>query len=78
MKKFFIKNDKTTYKDELILILFVAVAVIIGILLIVLKPRFWIVTESVSLFTGVFMLFIAAMYIPCIIYRLFQNDKKKK
>ena len=78
MKKFFIKNDKTTYKDELILILFVAVAVIISVLLIVYKPSFWIITEGISLFTGVFVLFIAAMYIPCIIYRLFQNDKKKK
>lgn len=78
MKKFLIKNDKTTYKDELILILIVAAVTIIGVLLIVFKPSFWIITDSISYFTGVFALFIAVMFIPCIIYRLFQNDKKEK
>lgn len=78
MKDFFTKNDKTTYKDELILILLTVIVTIIGVLLIVFKPSFWIVSESVSVCVGVFALLIAVMYIPSIIYRLFNNDKKKK
>ena len=78
MKNLFFKNDKSTYKDELILILFVAAVTIIGVLLIVFKPSFWFISENISYFTGVFAIFIAVMYIPCIIFRLLNNDKKEK
>lgn len=79
MKFSFVKNDTTTYWDEIWLGLITIVALAIGILLIVFRPSFWIVDESISVCLGVLSLMLAVMYIPCIIYRLFENkiDKKK-
>lgn len=78
MKNIFTKNDKSTYKDELCLGLITVVALAIGILLIVFRPSFWIISESTSVCTGVLFLLIAVMYFPCIIYRLFDNKIEKK
>ena len=77
MKNIFTKNDKTTYKDELCLGLITAVALAIGVLLVVFRPSFWIISESTSVCTGVLFLLIAIMYFPCIIYRLFENKNGK-
>lgn len=73
MKNIFFKNDKSTYKDELCLGLITLVALAIGILLVVFRPSFWIISESTSVCTGVMFLLISIMYFPCIIYRLFEN-----
>ena len=78
MKNIFTHNDKTTYKDELCLSLITVVALVIGVLLIIFKPSFWIISESTSMCTGVMFLLIAVMYIPCIIYRLTENRINKK
>lgn len=77
MKFSFVKNDTTTYWDEVWLGLITIVALAIGILLIVFRPSFWIVDESISV-CGVLSLLLAVMYIPCIIYRLFENEVDKK
>lgn len=78
MKNIFTHNDKTTYKDELCLSLITVVALAIGVLLIIFKPSFWIISESTSICTGVMFLLIAVMYFPCIIYRLTENRIGKK
>lgn len=75
-KNILFENDKSTYVDEIYLILLVIVAIAAGVLLVIFKPSFWIVSSATTLTIGVFLLIIAAMYIPCIIYRLFHNDKK--
>lgn len=78
MKFSFVKNDVTTYWDEVGLILITLIALVIGILLIVFRPSFWIVTESISVGLGVLSLMLVFMYIPCIIYRLLENRIDKK
>ena len=78
MKFSFTKNDTTTYWDEVGLIIITLVSLAIGILLIVFRPSFWIIPESISVGFGVVALMLAFMYTPCIIYRLFHNDEAKK
>lgn len=78
MKFSFTKNDTTTYWDEVGLILITLISLAIGILLIVFRPSFWIISESISVGFGVMALMLAFMYTPCIIYRLFHNDDMKK
>ncbi len=76
MKFSMIKNDKSTYWDEVILFLMIVGCGAAGIFLIVQKPSFWIITEDSSVFFGVIMVLFAAMFIPALIYRLFTNDRK--
>ncbi len=78
MKFSFTKNDVTTYKDEVILSLITLAALVIGILLVVYRPSFWIISESMSACFGLLFLWLAFVYIPCIIYRLFENHKTSK
>lgn len=78
MKFSFVKNDTSTYWDEIWFGVITISALVIGILLIVFRPSFWIVDESVSVCFGVILLLLAVMYIPCIIYRLFENKINKK
>ena len=78
MKLSFIKNDKTTYWDEVILSLITLVALTIGVLLIVFKPSFWIIDESITLCFGVLSILLAVMYTPCIIYRLVEDHNYLK
>lgn len=62
MKFSFVKNDKTTYWDEIVLSLITLVALAIGALLIVFRPSFWIITESISVGFGVIALLLVFMY----------------
>lgn len=80
MKFSFVKNDTTTYWDEIGLILITLVAFAIGVLLVVFRPSFWIISESTSVCFGVLAILLGVMYTPCIIYRFFENkiDKKEK
>ncbi len=78
MKFSFTKNDKSTYWDEIGLIVITLISLAIGILLIVFHPSFWIISDGFSTGAGVIVLMLAIMYTPCIIYRLFHNDKIKK
>lgn len=78
MKFSFVKNDTTTYWDEIWLILITLIALVIGVLLVVFRPSFWIISESTSICFGVLSLLLVVMYTPCIIYRLFENKIEKK
>lgn len=78
MKFSFVKNDTTTYWDEIWLGVITLAALAIGILLIVVKPSFWIISENTSTCIGVLFVILAFMYFPCIIYRLFENKTDKK
>ena len=78
MKFSLIKNDVTTYWDEVVLIIITLIALAIGILLIVFHPSLWIISEKFSVCFGVIALVVAFMYIPCVIYRLFHNDNIKR
>lgn len=78
MKFSFVKNDTTTYWDEIWLILITLIALVIGVLLVVFRPSFWIISESTSICFGVISLLLVVMYTPCIIYRLFENKIEKK
>lgn len=78
MKFSFVKNDTTTYWDEIWLILITLIALVIGVLLVVFRPSFWIISESTSICFGVISLLLVVMYAPCIIYRLFENKIEKK
>lgn len=78
MKFSFVKNDTTTYWDEIWLILITLIALAIGVLLLVFRPSFWIISESTSVCFGVLSLLLVFMYTPCIIYRLFENKIEKK
>ena len=77
MKFSLVKNDKSTYWDEVILAIMVVVSLVIGLCLIILKPTFWIVKESTSTITGVFFLLFGIMFLPGLIYRLLTNEKHK-
>ena len=75
MKISFFENDKMTAMDELVLFLIVAACLTVGILLIVHKPSFWIIDSGITSSLGVVITLLGVMYIPCLIYRLFTNDK---
>lgn len=76
MKFSLTKNDKSTVMDEVILGLISIICLVIGILLIVLKPSFWIIESNIMVVTGVMIFLLGVMFVPCVIYRLLTNDKK--
>lgn len=76
MKFHLFKNDKSTYKDELILALIVGISLAVGILLVVTAPSFWIIRSSTAKAFGVVWIILGVMLLPCLIYRLFTNDPK--
>lgn len=78
MKFSFVKNDTTTYWDEIWLSLITLIALVIGVLLVVFCPSFWLISESTSICFGILSLLLVVMYTPCIIYRLFENKNGKK
>lgn len=69
MKFSLIKDDKTTHADEIILLIISLVALTIGILLVIFKPSFWIISGGLSAGFGIAAIIFAAMFIPCAIYR---------
>lgn len=78
MKFSIFKNDKSTMKDEIILLLIVLFFMTIGIALMVTKPSFWFIDGTDTLVFGVLMLITGIMYIPGLIYRFMENDTEKK
>ncbi len=70
-----LKNDKSTFWDEVVLAVIVIVSIAIGVLLIVFKPTFWIIPDSITILIGVFFVLFGFMFLPGLIYRLFTNDK---
>lgn len=78
MKFSFFKNDKSTAKDEFILIGFILAFFLIGGALIITKPSFWIIDQMMTMSFGILMLLTGVMFIPGLIYRFLDNDKKSK
>ena len=75
MKFSLFKNDKTTAKDELLLLLFIIACLLIGVPLFALAPEFWIVTSSMTKIFGLVWILAAVMFVPGLIYRLMTNTK---
>lgn len=76
MKFSLFRNDKTTNKDEFILLGIIAAFLAAGIALLVLRPSFWIIGQSFSLGLGVILTITGIMFIPGLIYRFMNNDKQ--
>lgn len=70
------RNDKSTIKDELILMLIVVLSLTVGIVLAVTGPSFWIIRSSTTKVFGVLWIMVGVMFLPGLIYRLFTNDPK--
>lgn len=69
------KNDKSTYWDEVVLAIMVICSLILGIALIVLRPSIWIISSTVTTTFGVILALFGIMFIPILIYRLKTNEK---
>lgn len=69
------KNDRSTIKDELLLLGFIVIFLAAGTALFITRPSFWIVGKTFSMGLGIILIFTAVMFIPCLIYRLLTNDK---
>lgn len=78
MKFSIVKNDKSTFWDEVILGLISFVCMAVGILLVVFKPSFWVINSNLFVVTGVMIALLGFMFLPCLIYRLMTNDKTSK
>lgn len=65
-------NDKTTAKDELVLMIFVAICLVLGVVGVILQP-----SVSLTVF-GVLLLVTGVMFIPSIVWRLHENYKLNK
>lgn len=65
-------NDKTTAKDEVVLMIFVAICFIIGVVGVV-----WQYSASTTVF-GVLCIVTGVMFIPSIVWRLHENYKTNK
>ena len=76
MKFGLFRNDKTTFKDELVLALIVSISLAAGILLVVIAPSVWIIRSSTTRVFGVLWIMVGIMFLPGLIYRLFTNDPK--
>lgn len=74
MKLSLFKNDKSTYWDEIVLLLIVALFIIIGAILVYIRPDIWIIKENNSVVFGVLLITAGAGCIPGLVYRLFHND----
>lgn len=76
MKFNLFKNDKTTFKDELILSLIVIVSLSVGIFLVIAAPSVWIIRSVTVKVFGVIWIMVGIMFLPALIYRLFTNSPK--
>ena len=77
MKFSIVKNDTSTFWDEVILGLISFGCMIAGMLLIVFKPGWWIIDSNLFVVMGVAIVIFGFMFLPCFIYRLMTNDKTK-
>ena len=65
-------HDKATAKDEVTLLVFVAICLILGVVGVILQP-----SVSLTVF-GVLLLVTGVMFIPSIVWRLHENYKLNK
>ena len=75
MKFSLLKNDRSTYKDEMILALIVAISFTIGIFLTVTAPSFWLIRSTTTKVFGILWIIVGVMFLPGLVYRLFTNDQ---
>ena len=76
MKFSLFKNDRSTAKDELLLLLFILVCIGIGTALVATSPQFWIIDSAFSGSFGILWIITGVLFVPALIYRLAHNDKK--
>lgn len=76
MKFSLFKNDKSTAKDELLLLGIILVFLASGITLFLTRPSFWIIDQTFSIGVGVILTLTGLLFIPGLIYRLLTNDKR--
>ena len=76
MKFSLFKNDKSTAKDELIILILMLAFLGIGVALIINTPSFWILDSVSTGVLGVLCVLIAVMFLPGLIYHILTNDKK--
>lgn len=76
MKFSLFKNDKSTAKDELLLLGIILVFLASGITLFLARPSFWIIDQTFSIGVGVILTLTGLLFIPGLIYRLLTNDKR--
>lgn len=77
MKFSLFSNDKSTILDEIIIGILSVLCLVAGTLLIIFRPEWGIIEPSMSVVAGFMMDLFGGTLIPCMIYRLFTNDKKK-
>lgn len=65
-------NDKTTAKDEVVLMIFVAICILIGVVGVV-----WQYNKPTTVF-AVLCIVTGIMFIPSIVWRLHENYKINK
>ncbi len=75
MKNILFHNDKSTIKDELLLLLFILACIISGILLFMFAPDGWIIAKSTIRVFGLVWIVAGVMFIPGLIVRLLENNK---
>ncbi|MDE7423274.1 MAG: hypothetical protein K2N51_06240 [Lachnospiraceae bacterium] len=75
MKVSLFTNDKSTFWDEIILLVIMGFFIAIGVLLVYFRPGFGIVKESNSVVFGILMIVAGGGNVPGLVYRLFNNDK---
>lgn len=76
MKFSITKNDKSTFWDEVILGLISIGCLAVGIILIIYRPSLWIIDSNSMVVMGTMIAIFGFMFLPCLIYRLFTNDKR--
>lgn len=78
MKISIFSNDKTTMKDEIIILTIILISLIAGVLLIVFRPSVWIVSSNDSIVFGVMLVMFFVIMLPSILYRFATNNKTTK
>lgn len=78
MKFSLIKNDKSTFVDEIIMAIMIIITITVGVLLIKFHPAFWMIGENDTIVFGMLIAVFGVMFIPALIYRLFTNEKSGK
>ena len=78
MKTFLFHNDKATTKDEIKLLLFIVSCLLFGILVYVLAPKDWFVSEIIIKIFGLMFILLGFMFVPALVYRFITNKTSKK
>lgn len=71
-------NDKSTIWDEVCLGIICLACLGFGAFLVIAKPSFWVIKESMFVTAGALIAAMGVMFVICLIYRLCTNDLKKE